>query len=235
VDDKEQFSWPSRLARYFLHGIAFSILFPLLGLVWVIILELFVMVGALIGLIIGFIVLFFFIGGLNTLLTDFLWSTTIESGWKTLLIHGLGLFFALLIVDLPRYIFLPLSGPSPALLIGVFVIYAFINGFIAKNVASVWKERSGYNVSERTEEPEESTMQQSAQETGQEPALKSRTEEVDAESLYGRLLAQYIQHWGAKLGGELLDNEIRAHTWHGDTFEEAVRRVYERQRRQSAK
>lgn len=237
MDDKEQFSWPSRLARYFLHGIAFSILFPLLGLAWVIILELLIMVGALIGLIIGFIVLFFFIGGLNTVLTSFVWSTTIESGWKTLLIHGLGLFFALLIVDLPRYIFLPLgrSGSSLALAIGVFVIYSFIDGFIAKNVASVWEERSGYSVSERAEALAESTIQESAQETGQEPALKSQTEEFDAESLYDKLLTQYIQHWGAKLGTELLDNEIKAHTWHGDTFEEAVRRVYERQRRQSAK
>lgn len=218
MGDKEQFSWPSRLARYFLHGIAFSILFPLLGLVWVIILVIFVMVGALIGLIIGFIVLFFFIAGLNTLLTDFIWSTTIESGWRTLLIHGLGLFFALFFVDLPRYIFLPRSGPSLALLIGVFVIYSFIDGFIAKNVASLWEERSGYSVSERAEGPAESTIQESAQETGQEPALELRTEEVDAESLYDKLLTQYIQHWGAKLGTELLDNEIKAHTWHGDTF-----------------
>jgi hypothetical protein len=235
VGDKEQFSWPSRLARCFLHGIAFSILFLLLGLVWIIILLILVMVGDLIGLIIGFTALLFFTAGLNTLLTDFIWSTTIEFGWKALLIHGLGLFFALFFVDLPRYIFLPRSGPSLALLIGAFVIYSFIDGFIAQNVASVWEERSGYSVSERAEGQARSTIQESAQEIGLEPALDSRAEEVDAESLYDKLLTQYLQHWGAKLGTELLDNEIKAHTWHGETFEEAARRVYERQRRQSAK
>jgi hypothetical protein len=41
-------------------------------------------------------------------------------------------------------------------------------------------------------------------------------------------LTQYIQKWGAKLGTKLLGNKIKAHTWHGDTFEEAVRRLYER-------
>ncbi|MGD0495889.1 MAG: hypothetical protein ABSB28_07580 [Candidatus Bathyarchaeia archaeon] len=227
MDDKEQFSWPSRLARYFLHGIAFSILLLLLGLVWVIILVMLVVVGALIGLKIGVIVLFFFIVGLNTVLTDFIWSTTIESGWKTLLIHGLGLFFALFFVDLPGYIYLASSGPSPITLIGLIVVCSFIDGFMAKNVASLWEEGSGYGVSERAEAMAESTTQESA--------LKLRTEEVDAQSLYDKLLAEYIQHWGAKLGTELLDNEIKAHTWHRDTFEEDVRRVYERQRRESAK
>jgi hypothetical protein len=215
VDNNEQFSWPSRLARYFLHGIAFSILFMLLAFVWVIILAILVVVGSLIGLIIGFVVLFFFMAGLNTVLTDSIWSTTVDSGWKTLLIHGLGLFFALFFADLPRYIFVSRNEQNLALSIGVFIVYSFIDGFIAKNVASLWEERSGYSVSEKAESLAES--------------------EADAQSLYDKLLTQYVQHWGAKLGTELLDDELRAHTWHGDTFEEAVRRVYERQRRQSAK
>jgi hypothetical protein len=218
---------------------AFSILFLLLGLVWIIILAILVIVGALIGLIIGFIVLFFFIAGLNTVLTDFIWSTTVESGWKALLIHGLGLFFALFFVDLPGYIFLPRSGSNPALLIGVFVIYSFIDGFIAKNVAFLWEEGSGYGVSKRGEVPAESATQESteesAQQIGHELPLDLRAEEADVQSLYDKLLTQYIIHWGASLGTELLDKEIKAHTWHGDTFEEAVRRIYERQRRQSAK
>jgi hypothetical protein len=44
-----------------------------------------------------------------------------------------------------------------------------------------------------------------------------------------------MQQRKTKLGTELLDKEIKAHTWHGDIFEEAVRRVYERHRRQPAK
>jgi hypothetical protein len=222
------------LARYFLHGIAFSILFNLLELVWIFILAMLVMVGAIIGFIIGFILLFFFMAVLNTALTDFIWSTTIQSDWKTLLVHGLGLFFILLIMELPGYILMR-SGLSLAVLIGAFVVYSFIDGFIAKNVASLWEEGSGYSVSEGAENPAKSTTREPAQETGEESALESRIDEVDAESLYDKLFTQYVKHWGAKLGTELLDNEIKAYTWHGETFEEAVRRIYERQQRRSAK
>ena len=151
MDGKAQFSWQSWLARYFLHGIAFSILFFLLALVWLIILAILIVVGSIIGFMVGFILLFFFMAGLNTVLTDLIWETTIESGWKTLLIHGLALFFALFVADLPVYVFLKLSESSPAVFMGAIVVYSFVDGFIAKHVASVWEEGSRYSLSEAAE------------------------------------------------------------------------------------
>jgi hypothetical protein len=218
LGEKEAFSWPSRLARYFLHGIAFSFLFLLLGLVWIVILVILVVVAFIIGFIIGIILLFFFMGGLNTFLTDFIWSATIESGWKTLFIHGLALFFISLIAGIPGYL-LMLALPSVTTSIGVLVSYSFVDGFIAKNVAFLWEEESVSGASERGRAPSESTDQ------------SSRGEEEEAELIFDKLLAKYVQHWGTQLGAELLNNEIKAYTWHGETFAEAVRRVYERQKK----
>jgi hypothetical protein len=61
-----------------------------------------------------------------------------------------------------------------------------------------------------------------AEETGQLP----ENEWEEADRLYGSLLAKYSQHWGASTGAQLLENEIQAYTWHGDTWPDAVRKVY---------
>jgi len=55
------------------------------------------------------------------------------------------------------------------------------------------------------------------------------SEGVDAEELYGKLLAQYVEHWGVSSGSELLESEIRAYTRRGMSFREAVEKVYRRQ------
>jgi hypothetical protein len=219
VVDRQEFSWPSKLVRYFLHGIAFSTLLLLLAFVWVFILAILTMLGFIIGFIIGFIVLFFFIGGLNTLLTDFIWSTTVRSSWVILFIHGVGLFFILLILTLPSYL-LTRSLPSLATSIFVFVAYAFVDGFIAKNLAFVWKEETSGS-SDRDEARSEPTAR--------EPFVEN--EDADAELLYQKLLTKYIDHWGVQTGMQLLNNEIKAYTWQGETFDEAVKRVYQRQKR----
>jgi hypothetical protein len=181
-----------------------------------------VIVTFVIGLIIGIILYFFFIGGLNTVITDFIWSTTIESSWKTLLIHGLALFLISLVADIPGYLLI-LSSPSLATSIGVLLVYSFVDGFIGKNVAFVWEERAGYTGSQEVEAPEETK------------AEKSGTEEQEVELLYDKLVARYTDHWGALLGAQLLDEEIKAYTWQGETFAEAVKKVYERQQRQLSK
>ncbi len=54
-------------------------------------------------------------------------------------------------------------------------------------------------------------------------------EAAEAERLYNRLLAKYVDHWGYQNGTRILNDEIAAHTRHGDSFAEAVRKVYERQ------
>jgi uncharacterized Zn-finger protein len=69
-------------------------------------------------------------------------------------------------------------------------------------------------------------------ETG-EPGQLSESDWEEADRLYGSLFAKYSQHWGAATGAQLLENEIRAYTWHGDTWPDAVRKVYRQNKKKT--
>lgn len=125
--------------KYFFHGISFSILLLLLTFAWIFIAAILMVTGYLIGLIIGFVILLFLIGGLNSFLTDLIWDIPIETDWKSLLGHGFVLFIALLIADIPAIIIGSIA-PSLATQIVLFIVYAFIGGFIGRNVAGHWEE-----------------------------------------------------------------------------------------------
>lgn len=89
-----------------------------------------------------------------------------------------------------------------------------------------------YGSSKRSEANKEFPVQEpQAQE--ERRAGQEGSEEVDVEVLYDKLLTKYIEHWGVQNGIQLLDNEIKAYTWHGETFAEAVRKVYERQQKRT--
>lgn len=130
--------WKTPL-KYFLHGILFSALFLVLGLVWAVLFVVLIAIGLFIGFIIGCLVLFFLVGGLNTFLTDAIWSIPLQSGWKSLLSHGFILFILLVIVGIPSFI-VSLIEPSMTVRVITFIVYAFIDGFVAKNVAGWWEE-----------------------------------------------------------------------------------------------
>jgi hypothetical protein len=68
-----------------------------------------------------------------------------------------------------------------------------------------------------------------AEETGQ----LSESEWEEADRLYDSLFAKYSQHWGASTGAQLLEKEIQAYTWHGDTWPDAVRKVYRRNQKKT--
>jgi hypothetical protein len=127
------------VSKYFLHGILFSVVFLVLALVWAFIFGLLVVVGAFIGFIIGFIVLLFILSGLNSILTVQIWGIPTKTAWMSLLGHGFVLLIALVIVHIPA-IAINLVVPDLATTIVSFIVYAFIDGFVAKNVASWWKE-----------------------------------------------------------------------------------------------
>jgi len=87
-----------------------------------------------------------------------------------------------------------------------------------------------YGINRRPAEEAEVSEQEVEAETAEEmqvPAEAEQSEEADR--LYDRLLSKYIEHWGLLNGTQVLDNEIRAYTWQGDTFEQAVAKVYKRQ------
>ena len=135
---EEEKTWKT-LVKYFLHGILFSGLFLVLGIVWAVIFAVLIVVGLFIGFIIGVIVLFFIIGGLNALLTSFVWGISVKSDWKSLLVHGFVLFIALLIASIPSFV-INLIVPSLVTSIVIFLIYCFVDGFVSKNVAVFWEE-----------------------------------------------------------------------------------------------
>lgn len=51
----------------------------------------------------------------------------------------------------------------------------------------------------------------------------------DFDAMHSELLARYVNHWGVTTGTQLLHDEIRAYMKHGDSFPEAIARVYQKQ------
>ncbi len=87
-----------------------------------------------------------------------------------------------------------------------------------------------YGINKRPAEEAEVSEQEVEAETPEEMQVLAETEQMEeAGRLYDQLLSKYIEHWGIPSGPQILDNEIRAYTWHGDTFEQAVAKVYKRQ------
>jgi len=129
--------WWKVASKYFLHGILFSAIFLVLAFLWAVLLVVLALIGSLIGLAIGFVVLFFLIGGLNSLLANFIWSIPTVKDWKGLLAHGFVLFISLFMVHVPS-ILVNFLMPSWAIIVVLFIVYAFIDGLVGKKVAGWW-------------------------------------------------------------------------------------------------
>ncbi len=130
------------LAKYFLHGIAFSLLSIVLVFVVGLVLLFLVAIGSFIGLMLGLAVLMLAIGGLNCFLTDVIWDLQTKTSLWNLLLHGFVFFVILLVVNgflvmVPNYIF-----PSIATTIITFIIGAFAGGFVGKTVAKWFESES---------------------------------------------------------------------------------------------
>ncbi len=126
------------LAKYFLHGIAFTVLFLVLGLVWAFVLTFLMVIGFIIGLLLGLVLLFLIVGFLNSSITFYLWFEVKTSFWD-LLLHGLILFIALLVVNgvfvtVPALVF-----PGIATTLITLVVATFLDGFVAKKIAGWWQ------------------------------------------------------------------------------------------------
>ncbi len=140
----------SDLARYFVHGIAFSFLFLVLAFVLAFILVFLVAVGSFIGLILGFGILLLIVGGLNYVLTEAIWGTTTKTSFWSLLLHGFILFLILLLVNgilvmVPNMVF-----PSIPTTVITFIVGAFAGGFVGKKVAEWFEEEFPEEISEAT-------------------------------------------------------------------------------------
>jgi len=109
-----------------------------LAIVWAIVLVVLLMVGFIIGLIIGFVILLFIMSWLNAGLTSWIWDIPMRTDWKSLLAHGLVLLIALIVVEIPAII-VNYAVPSVVTMVVMFVIYCFIDGFVAKKVAEYYQ------------------------------------------------------------------------------------------------
>jgi hypothetical protein len=140
------------LGKYFVHGILFSIIGLVFGFGSSGILMVLVQLDTIffisppvvwlarwgIGLLIGFVVLFFFMGGLNSMLTGFIWHVSIKTDWKTVLVHGLALSIAFIMVHIPSIVISP-AAPSIVTVVVLFIAYAFVDGFVARHIAGMWQ------------------------------------------------------------------------------------------------
>lgn len=127
------------LMKYFVHGIAYSILFLILEIVWVFIFAILVAIGWIIGLIIGFGLLLLIIGFVNSVITSWLWFPVKMSFWSTLS-HGFVLFIALLFVNGVVVIVPYLFFPELVTTVVTFIVGSFLSGFVGKKVAGWWRE-----------------------------------------------------------------------------------------------
>jgi hypothetical protein len=144
VDKQEEIadSLLSLCVRYFLHGIAFSLLFFVLVFFGVFLTFFLVTIGSWLGLIIGIVFILFLIGALNVGLTEIIWGTMVGTGPIRLLAHGVLLLILLGLAGLPSSLVRNISPDLPTTII-MFVIYCFIDGFIARKVALIFEESDG--------------------------------------------------------------------------------------------
>ncbi len=86
-----------------------------------------------------------------------------------------------------------------------------------------------FGFSKRSKLTQELTIHESKVEHEKMRAEFADMEEVDVIELYNELLKKYINHWGLDTGTDLLDKEISAYLRHGADFEEAIRKISQRQ------
>lgn len=127
------------VVKYFVHGIAFSLLFALLVVAWAFGLVMLVVLGSFIGLAIGVAVLILIVGFLNAVITTQLWFE-VKTGFWDLLLHGLVLLIVLVIVNGLLVTAPSLVFPGIPTTIITFIIGTFVNGFVGRKVAEWWSE-----------------------------------------------------------------------------------------------
>lgn len=137
---QEELSFRRRQANYFIHGLLWW-LFNVVGLFVFPFLTLFLIaIGSLIGLIIGFAVMFLVIGYVNTVIADMLWFEMQDQSLLSLLGHGFLMAITVLVVGgltvmLPIY----LANNNIFVILVTFTWGCYINGHLGKRIAGIWK------------------------------------------------------------------------------------------------
>jgi hypothetical protein len=108
-----------------------------LALVWIVITVPLVLCGAFIGLAIALFLLVMAIGYLNTFLTELIWGTSMDFGWKSVFVHGLLLMVVLLVASIPSIVLRAVTNDL-AVAVALFLFYSFVDGAICRRIATLW-------------------------------------------------------------------------------------------------
>ncbi len=127
------------IGKYFLHGIVFAAINLVAVIFWAFLLVVLVVLGFILGLIIGFVLFFFFLGYVNAGITSWIWHIDMKTDWKSAFMHGLVLFIVLGLVNSPSLV-LSLVFPGIPTAMAIFLIYCFIDGFVARKIAGNWED-----------------------------------------------------------------------------------------------
>jgi magnesium-transporting ATPase (P-type) len=130
-----------RLAKYFYHGLGFSLLVFVLtyeSMDFTTRAQTLPMVPSLVLGFVGAALLVLMIGIVNSALTTRLWFRVETSFWSMML-QGIALLVPLWIVSIPFFLAY-LAFPSIAAILTVIVFQAFADGFVCKKVAETWRK-----------------------------------------------------------------------------------------------
>ena len=126
------------LAKYFLHGMGFSVLYLILTIVSIFVYSILISIGLFLGFIIGLALLMLIIGLSNNIFMTELWDVSMQTGFWSTLVHGITVFIMLLIVGVP-FVIIELAAPSMITEVAILIVGSFPRGFIAKKVGEWWK------------------------------------------------------------------------------------------------
>ncbi|MEM2101930.1 MAG: hypothetical protein QXM22_00265 [Candidatus Bathyarchaeia archaeon] len=132
--------WLETIGKFFVHGILFMALFWVLVVGWTFLTFVLVSVGYLLGLAIGFVLLFLAVGYINKTIAVFLWRMKEASSIWYHFFHGLVLFLILIGLNFV-FVLLPYYIVGNVVLHVVVVFWGiFLDGFVGREVAS-WFQR----------------------------------------------------------------------------------------------
>ena len=133
------------LAKYFLHGLVFSILASVFGIVWTVLAVGLFVIGSFLGIVIALVLLAVFYGFANSVATRLIWFP-VRKGIKIYLGQGLLLGIILGIIEIiplvlaaPTLVTLPTSQYIAAI-VALNAPFAFVDGVVGKAVGGMWRE-----------------------------------------------------------------------------------------------
>jgi hypothetical protein len=138
VDGTIHKSWVKIILKYFVHGLFFDLLITLLLVGLLFAGAGLILVGGLVGLIVSIAAMMVLFGVANNLINRAVWGDSMNWSILALLIHGLGLFVALLIVNSVIDLLPLLFFPGLATTIVLFIPTCILDGRVCRSIAERW-------------------------------------------------------------------------------------------------